>query len=79
MSKPCLHINADAEVVDQTLGVTCPDCEYQAACWMDEHVPESIWNKACKNTEGCKPCEQNRDDVCFLCGTKFTVTFEASS
>lgn len=50
----CEHLNAVAEVVDQTLGVTCPDCDYQAACWQDEHVPESIWNKACKNTEGCK-------------------------
>jgi len=69
----CEHLNAVAEVVDQTLGVTCPDCDYQAACWQDEHVPESIWNKACKNTEGFKLSEQNRDDYCFLCGTHMVL------
>jgi hypothetical protein len=37
---------------------------------MDEHVSEYYWNMACVNDKvgGATPKEQDRKDVCFLCG-----------
>jgi len=59
------------DVVDQTLGAHCPDCDFSGECWSDRHLSEAHWNLACKNDQDCKPCEQSRDDVCFLCGSTF--------
>ncbi len=75
MSTLCPHARVVAEVVDQTLGVMCADCgESLGVCWQDEHCSEANWNRAAaQDPENCKPCEQNRDDFCFLCGTQFTV------
>lgn len=67
----CEHVNVVPEVCDQTLGVACNDCNtILGACWSDKHVSEKLWNRACKNVpdEGYKPCVQDRDDVCFMCG-----------
>lgn len=66
----CPHENVVPEAVDQTLGVACNDCNVLlGACWMDGHVSEALWNKACANRpdEGT-PCEQSRTFICFLCG-----------
>lgn len=69
-SAPCTHTNIAPEVCDQTLGVVCKDCgSLLGACWGEKHVSEALWNRACKSDPECKPCEQNRDDVCFLCGS----------
>ena len=65
----CQHARVTPEVCDQTLGVICLDCNtILAACWMDEHIPESLWNRACENDKEANTCEQNRDDYCSLCG-----------
>jgi hypothetical protein len=40
---------------------------------MDDHIPESLWNRACLNTPEAKPCEQSRDDVCSLCEEKIAA------
>lgn len=64
----CGHARVEAAVCDQTLAVVCADCDmHLAACWRDEHIPESLWNRACENDPSCKPCEQGRDDVCAIC------------
>ena len=68
-SDDCQHENVTPEVCDQTLGVLCLDCNtILAVCWMDEHIPESLWNRACENDKEANTCEQNRDDYCSLCG-----------
>jgi len=64
----CQHARVVSEVCDQTLGVLCLDCSTLLSyCWGDEHIPESLWNRACKFDEGANPCEQSRDDFCALC------------
>jgi hypothetical protein len=64
----CIHARVAPEPCDQTLGVLCLDCDtIVAVCWMDEHIPESLWNRACENDTGGNPCEQSRDDVCAIC------------
>jgi hypothetical protein len=67
----CPHSRIRPEVVDQTLGVVCADCDTLVqVCWMDSHVPELVWNNACAahGDEGFKRCEQSRDDFCGICG-----------
>ena len=62
-------------VCDQTLGVECVDCgEIVAVCWMDEHIPESLWNRAALTLSGAVPCAQNRDNACALCEREFDQT-----
>ena len=77
----CPHDNLVPEPCDQTLGVACNDCNLVlGVCWMDHHVSESIWNRAVANVQArgveefadCKPCAESREDVCFLCGWRFT-------
>jgi hypothetical protein len=64
----CPHARLRIEGMDQTLGLVCEDCgECMAYCWMDDHIPESLWNRACTNYPGGNPCEQSRDNVCALC------------
>jgi hypothetical protein len=67
----CKHINLKAEIVDQTAGVLCTDCNtLLATCW-DDHIPESLWNRTCKSDPELKPCKQNRDNVCAICSEEF--------
>ena len=69
MTAPCAHANVVAQVCDQTLGVVCVDCKTLLAwCWAETHVPESLWNRAAKTDLDANACEQNRDDVCAICG-----------
>ena len=64
----CEHVRVSPEHVDQTLGVVCLDCNtILCACWMDDHIPESLWNRACKSNADAKPCDQNRNDYCAIC------------
>lgn len=64
----CMHTRVAPAPCDQTLAVVCLDCRLQlAACWGDEHIPESLWNRACLNIPSYVPCPQNRDDVCAIC------------
>lgn len=64
----CTHTRVAPAACDQTLAVVCLDCHLQlAVCWMDQHIPESLWNRACQNDPEAVPCQQNRDDVCALC------------
>ena len=74
LSRLCEHQHVKPETVDQTLGVACTDCHRLLAwCWADHHVPESLWNRACKweaptgTAAGAVPCEQDRDDFCAVC------------
>jgi hypothetical protein len=70
----CNHERVVSHVCDQTLGVLCLDCNtILGCCWMDEHLPESLWNRVCIYDRDAKPCEQSRDDHCFLCGEKFEL------
>lgn len=70
----CEHSNVGARPCDQTLAVFCKICNaHIAACWMEEHIPESLWNRACKNTSGYNPCELDRDNVCAICGEAVVV------
>jgi hypothetical protein len=72
----CKHARVRSAVCDQTLGVDCLDCNTNiAVCWMDDHIPESLWNRVCDcgYDPGAKRCEQNRDDVCALCGEKIVT------
>lgn len=64
----CKHLWVKTVWLDQTLGVECMACGLTLAyCWADEHVPESLWNRACKTSPTSKPCQENRDDVCAIC------------
>ena len=64
----CPHARLKPEAVDQTLGVVCLDCDALLHwCWMDNHIPETVWNRACKNEPEAKPCAQNRADRCAIC------------
>ncbi len=70
----CPHTNVIPEPCDQTLSVSCLDCgTFLAACWGEKHVPESLWNRACVNLPGSVPCDQNRDDVCAICGQEIVL------
>lgn len=65
----CPHLHVAPETIDQTLGVQCRDCLATLAfCWQDNHIPESLWNRACENAADAVPCDQSRDDCCALCG-----------
>lgn len=69
MGEPCKHYRVTSEPCDQTLGVVCMDCNtLLTVCWMDDHIPESLWNRACENDKDSILCVQNRDDVCAICG-----------
>ena len=64
----CLHQRLAVEPCDQTVGVLCHDCNTLLAyCWMDEHIPESLWNRLAAQVPTLRACEQNRDDVCGIC------------
>jgi hypothetical protein len=64
----CPHTNVTPEVCDQTLGVSCSDCsELLHICWMDDHIPESLWNRAASSLPDAIPCEESRDNVCAIC------------
>ena len=64
----CVHARLRIEACDQTLGLACEDCgDPVAHCWMDEHIPERLWNRACTNDPDGNRCEQDRDDICALC------------
>lgn len=64
----CKHESVSSIVLDQTLGVECNTCYHLLAyCWMDEHLPESLWNKACINDVDCNVCDEDRDDYCVIC------------
>lgn len=64
----CQHEHLAIEGCDQTIGVACTDCLVLLAwCWMDHHVPESLWNRLCEQDSSAIRCEQSRDDVCALC------------
>ena len=68
MTAECTHVRLGPDTVDQTLGVVCLDCDTLLAwCWMERHIPESLWNRVCVLDADCRPCEQNRDDVCAVC------------
>ncbi len=71
----CEHARVAPEVCDQTLGVKCLVCNALLAwCWQDDHVPESLWNRACENEPGeAIPCPDNRDNVCALCSELVTT------
>lgn len=65
----CQHTRVVSEVCDQTLGVVCLECcVLLTYCWMSDHIPESLWNRACESDNEAVPCEQNRDDHCAICG-----------
>ena len=71
MTPDCPHARIAIELIDQAVGVYCVDCTASvAACWMDRHISESLWNRACEidpQGNGPIPCDQNRDDVCAIC------------
>lgn len=67
MSTECPHDRIRIEAMDQTLGLVCLGCDLVVYCWMDEHVPERLWNRACEDDPGGNPCKQDRDNVCALC------------
>lgn len=70
----CKHNRVKPVACDQTLGIVCLDCNFLIAeCWYDDHIPESLWNKACMNDADAIPSEQNRDNVCALCGEEFST------
>jgi len=65
----CLHTSVKPEVCDQTLGVACTDCgELLHVCWQDDHIPESLWNRAAPAwPKDAVPAAQSRDNVCAIC------------
>ncbi len=63
----CQHPSLKPDVFDQTLGVTCPDCNFMAWCWAENHVSEALWNQACKNDPECNATEQDRATHCAMC------------
>lgn len=64
----CSHINLTTTICDQTLGISCIDCNQLLAwCWNEHHIPESMWNRACQNDPEAVSRETNRDDYCALC------------
>lgn len=68
----CEHKIILPEVVDQTLGVACLECNTLLAhCWGDEHIPESLWNRSCETQmmpgNDFIKCEESRDNFCALC------------
>jgi hypothetical protein len=71
----CEHKLLAPEVVDQTLGVKCLDCDVLVAvCWDDDqHIPETLWNRACANDPNFIRTEHDRPDVCALCEATIEV------
>lgn len=70
----CGHSQVTPEPCDQTLGVLCLECStIIAVCWGDEHIPESLWNRACENDKNANRSEQNRDVVCAICEQRIEV------
>ncbi len=81
-NKHCLHTRARPYVADQTLGAECLDCSVSHVCWMDDHVPEALWNKALAYVQTRPaapgeddwrdgiPCPDSREDVCAICQQK---------
>lgn len=68
----CDHVNCMPEVCDQTLGVFCHDCQTSWVCWGDSHVPESVWNTACRNDESYQMTIMSRPNVCGICEEEIT-------
>lgn len=69
MSDLCSHKNSVPEVMDQTLGVACNDCNLVLGyCWGKKHVSESVYNRACMNDLDFIPCAKSRDNFCAVCG-----------
>jgi len=67
----CPHEHLAFEVLDQTGGVACCDCNaILAYCWMDNHIPESLWNRLATQCDKVYPCERSRDDVCAICSER---------
>lgn len=65
---PCAHKRLRSEVLDQTLGVICTDCNLVLGyCWAGTHLPEELWNRACQNDLEATPTAQSRPDVCAIC------------
>lgn len=70
----CAHERVSIETYDQTLCIVCLDCnERLAYCWFDQHIPEALWNRACKNSTGVVPCKKDRDNICALCSARIKV------
>lgn len=68
---PCAHKRLRSEVLDQTLGVVCTDCNLVLGyCWAGKHLPEELWNRACQNDLEATPTAQSRPDVCAICEQK---------
>lgn len=68
MTDRCTHKRLKVEPCDQTIAVECVDCdEICHWCWADEHIPESLWNRACDSGPELVRCEQSRDGVCAIC------------
>ena len=67
-ASPCPHEHLEFLVLDQTGGVGCKDCMLILAhCWMDNHIPESLWNRLAAQDPEANASEQSRDDVCAIC------------
>ena len=70
----CAHTRVAPDVYDQTLGVYCLDCrETLGVCWADDHIPESLWNRACENDPTYLECDESRPDVCAICHEPITA------
>ncbi len=75
VSDCCAAHELKIEVCDQTLGLACTECnDIVRVCWGDEHIPESMWNRACENDADGVPCAESRVDVCALCGESIEVS-----
>ena len=73
----CPHEHLASEVLDQTGGVACNDCNtILAYCWDDHHVPESLWNRLAAQDTQAIACEQSREDVCAICEEPITTPSE---
>ena len=71
----CEHNRVVPEVMDQTIGVGCLDCDFALyVCWGAEHVPVSLWNRACAapGFEDCAPVAEDHGQ-CAICGEPCAV------
>lgn len=67
----CDHGAVETIALDQTVGIRCLECgKHVAVCWYDEHIPQTLWNKACLNDPGAIPCEDPKENFCALCDEK---------
>ena len=72
-AETCEHAETLPVALDQTAGVECWKCRTVLGyCWMDKHVSEAMWNRACGESSDFKPCEQSRENVCAICSQGFT-------